>query len=164
MACRKGSDTKDPPWVGAPLVHFNAAKLPECIGHRAHSRPAIGEVSVINRETSFGTPGVTRSSIIELAKHEGIPVREEPVRPERLLGAAEVFLTGTTAGVWPVGSIDGQTIGNGEGGPVSARLRERFATTRPSCSRMNRPAISTTRRRPASSTSWTNSCARRAER
>ena len=70
--------------------------------------------------------GVTRSSIIEIAKHAGLPVREERVRPEQLQAAAEVFLTGTTAGVWPVGSIDGRRIGDGEPGPVSNRLRERF--------------------------------------
>jgi len=70
--------------------------------------------------------GVTRSSIIELAKDEGIPVRVERVRPERLLSAAEVFLTGTTAGVWPVGSIDGTPSGDGQPGPVSTRLGKRF--------------------------------------
>jgi branched-chain amino acid aminotransferase len=71
--------------------------------------------------------GVRRSSIIEIAKHDGIPVRSSPVPPERLLTAAEVFLTGTTAGVWPVGFVDGRTIGDGAAGPVTQRLRERFA-------------------------------------
>jgi len=70
--------------------------------------------------------GVTRSSIIELAKHDGIAVREARVRPEQLQAAAEVFLTGTTAGVWPVGAIDGTPVGSGEAGPVSLRLQERF--------------------------------------
>jgi branched-chain amino acid aminotransferase len=70
--------------------------------------------------------GVTRSSIIDVAKNEGIPVRVERVRPERLQAAAEVFLTGTTAGVWPVGSVDDAEIGDGQPGPVSSRLRERF--------------------------------------
>jgi len=90
-------------------------------------------VFLVDADGSLVTPpeakvllGVTRSSIIELAKHDGIPVREERIRPERLLEAAEVFLTGTTAGVWPVGSIDGQSIGDGGAGPVSQRLRERF--------------------------------------
>ena len=71
--------------------------------------------------------GVTRRSILELAKDEGIPVRVERVPPERLKTAAEVFLTGTTAGVWPVGAVDDASIGDGEAGPVSLRLRERFA-------------------------------------
>ena len=37
-----------------------------------------------------------------------------------------MFLTGTTAGVWPVGSIDGKSLGDGTPGPVTLRLRERF--------------------------------------
>jgi len=70
--------------------------------------------------------GVTRSTIIALAKDEGLALGEERVRPERLQQAAEVFVTGTTAGVWPVGSIDGLDIGTGEAGPVSQRLQARF--------------------------------------
>lgn len=70
--------------------------------------------------------GVTRSSVIELAKAEGIPFREAPLRPEALVEAAEVFLTGTSAGVWPVESVDGRRIGTHCPGPVSIALRERF--------------------------------------
>jgi branched-chain amino acid aminotransferase len=70
--------------------------------------------------------GVTRNSILAIAKDEGLSVGEQRLRPERLLAAAEVFVTGTTAGVWPVGSIDGQEIGDGEVGPVSKSLQQRF--------------------------------------
>lgn len=70
--------------------------------------------------------GVTRSSIIELAKAEAIPFREAPIRPEALLGAQEAFLTGTTAGVWPIASVDGRALGACPG-PISSRLGERFA-------------------------------------
>ena len=42
-----------------------------------------------------------------------------------------MFLTGTTAGVWPVESVDGEKIAGGAPGPVSARLAQRFrAVTR----------------------------------
>jgi branched-chain amino acid aminotransferase len=71
--------------------------------------------------------GITRLSILELAKHDGLAVSETRVRPAELMVAEEVFLTGTTAGVWPVESIDGHAIGDGEPGPVSLRLRQRFA-------------------------------------
>jgi len=70
--------------------------------------------------------GVTRSSIIELAKHDGMTVAETRIRPEALASAAEVFLTGTTAGVWPVVSVDDEPIGGGEPGPVSLKLRDHF--------------------------------------
>jgi branched-chain amino acid aminotransferase len=71
-------------------------------------------------------PGVTRSSILEIAKHDGIPVAEEAIRPQDLFSAAEVFLTATSAGVWPVIWVDGHEIGEGIPGPVSLRLRARF--------------------------------------
>jgi branched-chain amino acid aminotransferase len=70
--------------------------------------------------------GVTRRSVIEIAKHDSLACSESRVRPEELNEAAEVFLTGTTAGVWPVGSIDGNDVGDGKAGPVTQRLRERF--------------------------------------
>jgi branched-chain amino acid aminotransferase len=70
--------------------------------------------------------GVTRQSIIELAKADGLAVREEPVRPEQLFAAAEVFLTGTTAGVMPVESIDGRAIGEQCPGEVSKALHKHF--------------------------------------
>lgn len=69
--------------------------------------------------------GVTRSSIIELAGAEGIKIRETPVEPEALLEAREAFLTGTTAGVWPIESVDRQTLSSCPG-PISVALRDRF--------------------------------------
>lgn len=70
--------------------------------------------------------GVTRASILELARAEGIEAVERDVTPDELSAAAEAFLTGTTAGVWPVTSVDGVKLGDGEIGPVSRRLRDRF--------------------------------------
>jgi branched-chain amino acid aminotransferase len=71
--------------------------------------------------------GVTRASILELARAEGLDVREEPILPTALDTAREVFLTGTTAGVLPAHSVDGRPVGDACPGPVAARLRERFA-------------------------------------
>jgi branched-chain amino acid aminotransferase len=70
--------------------------------------------------------GVTRRSILEIARRDGLAVSEIHVRPAELMQAAEVFLCGTTAGVWPVASIDEQPIAGGAPGPVSSRLRKRF--------------------------------------
>lgn len=70
--------------------------------------------------------GVTRRTILDLAKHDGIEVREVAVAPEELLAAGEAFLTGTTAGVWPIESVDGQPIGEVCPGPLSAQLQAHF--------------------------------------
>ena len=90
-------------------------------------------VFLVDTEGTLRTPseenvlhGVTRSSIIELAKHDGLSVAETRIRPEELMSAAEVFLTGTTAGVWPVIAVDDVSIGCGEPGPVSVQLRNHF--------------------------------------
>jgi branched-chain amino acid aminotransferase len=95
-------------------------------------------VFLVDAEGVLATPpeekvllGVTRSSIIELARAEGLRAEERRIRPEALALADEVFLTGTTAGIWPVESVDGEKIGAGAPGPVSARLAKRFrAATR----------------------------------
>jgi branched-chain amino acid aminotransferase len=70
--------------------------------------------------------GITRRSILEIARREAIPVKETQVRPEDLFEAAEVFLTGTTAGVWPVASVDDRPVGDAAPGPIATRLGTRF--------------------------------------
>jgi branched-chain amino acid aminotransferase len=76
-------------------------------------------------------PGITRDTILTLAKLQGIATREERVPREALYAADEVFFTGTAAEVTPVRSVDGLTVGNGRRGPVTTLLqREFFATVR----------------------------------
>lgn len=71
--------------------------------------------------------GITRSSILEIARAEGFTVSEEALRPEDLFAATEAFLTGTTAGVWPIASADDRPIGGGDvPGPVARQLSSRF--------------------------------------
>ncbi len=68
--------------------------------------------------------GVTRRSIIELARAAGHKVFEEQIAPARISDAAEVFLTTTTQGVWPVAEVDGKKVGDAVPGPVSKELLE----------------------------------------
>ncbi|MDP6805454.1 MAG: branched-chain amino acid aminotransferase [Rhodospirillales bacterium] len=58
--------------------------------------------------------GITRRTVIELAKARGIEVVERHITPDELAGATEVFLTGTAAEVTPVGEIDGSRYAPGE--------------------------------------------------
>jgi branched-chain amino acid aminotransferase len=71
-------------------------------------------------------PGVTRQSLLEIAKHDGIPTYDGVVEADELLGAREAFLTSTSIGVWPVVSVDGKPLPAPVPGPVSARLKTRF--------------------------------------
>jgi branched-chain amino acid aminotransferase len=71
-------------------------------------------------------PGITRDSILTLARELGIVVREAAVPREMLYCADEVFFTGTAAEVTPVRSVDRIPVGTGRAGPVTLALQERL--------------------------------------
>lgn len=66
--------------------------------------------------------GITRNSVIRLAKKAGVKVVEKPFTLKQALEAKEAFITSTTAGVLPVVKIDGKKIGNGAPGKITQRL------------------------------------------
>jgi len=70
--------------------------------------------------------GITRDSVITLAKDLGYEVREQMIPREMLYIADEVFFTGTAAEVSPVKSIDRIPIGEGRRGPITEALQKRF--------------------------------------
>jgi len=70
--------------------------------------------------------GVTRDTLIELAKGAGYPVSETILNRYDLYTADEAFLTGTAAEVAPIRMVDGRLIGGGTAGPVTRDLRTRF--------------------------------------
>jgi len=70
--------------------------------------------------------GITRDSVIKLAREEGIEVAEEPIPREMLYIADEIFLTGTAAEITPVRSVDHIEVGSGKRGPVTEMLQNRF--------------------------------------
>ncbi len=70
--------------------------------------------------------GITRDAVIDIARDEGIPVREEPFTLYEVYTADEAFLTGTAAEVIAVTSVDGRTIGDGKPGAVTRRLLAEF--------------------------------------
>jgi branched-chain amino acid aminotransferase len=70
--------------------------------------------------------GITRASIITIARDLGIPVEQRPIPRELLYAADEVFFSGTAAEVTPVRSIDRITVGSGRAGPITLRLQELF--------------------------------------
>ncbi|MDI3483782.1 MAG: branched-chain amino acid aminotransferase [Methanobacteriaceae archaeon] len=71
-------------------------------------------------------PGITRDSIIKLAKEMDINVKEERIPREMLYIADELFFTGTAAEITPIRSVDGIKIGNGRRGPLTEKLQESF--------------------------------------
>ncbi len=67
--------------------------------------------------------GITRQKVIDLCRANGIPVHERNFSLVDTYSADEAFLTGTFGAQTPVGMIDGRTIGSGQIGPMTERLR-----------------------------------------
>lgn len=73
-------------------------------------------------------PGITRGTVIELAKELGIPCDVRRISLAEFHAAEEVFTTGTMGELTPVTMIDGRVIGSGVVGPVTQRLQEAYST------------------------------------
>jgi D-alanine transaminase len=69
-------------------------------------------------------PGITRMVVIDLCRELDIPVSERFFKTDALYGAEESFLTGTVTEVLPIVTIDRHRIGDGQVGPVTAKLYE----------------------------------------
>ncbi len=74
--------------------------------------------------------GITRKHVLEAARVLDIKISEEPFTISELMGAGEVFFTGTIVEVVPVVKVDNQTIGSGKPGPVVKRIHETFTSLR----------------------------------
>lgn len=70
--------------------------------------------------------GITRDTVITLARAMGYEVRESTFTADEMWTADEVFFTGTAAEITPIREIDGRRIGGGEPGPITRRLQDRF--------------------------------------
>ena len=83
------------------------------------------------RTTKLGSilPGITRDTIMTLAKREGLAVEEVEMTPEEALSSDEAFYSGTAAEVTPIRSINGTVLGDGHVGPITAKLKDLYAAT-----------------------------------
>lgn len=69
-------------------------------------------------------PGITRAIVLELAAGAGIPTEVRNVSISEVYAADEMFTTGTMGELAAVAEVDGRTIGGGDAGPVTRRLRD----------------------------------------
>ena len=70
--------------------------------------------------------GITRDSVLTLARNLGIPVVEQAMPRELLYIADEAFFTGTAAEVTPIRSVDRILVADGETGPITKQLADEF--------------------------------------
>jgi branched-chain amino acid aminotransferase len=71
-------------------------------------------------------PGITRNSVLQIARELGIPVVEAGIPREMLYISDEVFFTGTAAEVTPIRSVDKISVGNGVTGPITKAIQKEF--------------------------------------
>jgi len=71
-------------------------------------------------------PGITRDSVLRIARELGIPIVEQCMPRELLYIADEVFFTGTAAEITPIRSVDKISVGKGMAGPVTKAIHKEF--------------------------------------
>ena len=86
-----------------------------------------GEGRLRTRDTNANIlRGVTRTSLIEVIRREGLDLDERPFTPAEATAAREAFITGAGTLVLPVVAVDGKPVGDGRPGPVATKLRRLY--------------------------------------
>jgi branched-chain amino acid aminotransferase len=104
------------------------------VNHKGEIAEGTGDNIFVVKHGTLKTPppdagileGITRGTIMELARAADIPVQEVTMTRHDVYTADECFLTGTAAEVIPVVKLDGRLIGTGKPGPMTGLLRDRF--------------------------------------
>lgn len=117
-------------------IEANNAGVEEALmlNHEGYVAECTGDNLFIVRRGQLLTPplaagalyGITRNTVIELARESGLPVAEPNLTRYDLYIADECFLTGTAAEIIPVTRIDGRVIGTGKPGPITRGLIEKY--------------------------------------
>jgi branched-chain amino acid aminotransferase len=115
----------------AALAGYQEAILLDAEGYVAEG---AGENLFLVKDGTIFTPplsspvlaGITRDTILRLAKDHGVPVREERFTRDTLYLGDELFMTGTAAEVTPVREVDNRRIGSGSPGPITKKIQESF--------------------------------------
>jgi branched-chain amino acid aminotransferase len=115
----------------AKLGGYDEAILLDANGHVSEGS---GENIFVVKKGIISTPdlscsileGITRDTVITLAREMGVAVVEGRITRDQLWLADEVFLTGTAAEVTPVREIDNRTVGDGTVGPITKKIQARF--------------------------------------
>jgi branched-chain amino acid aminotransferase len=115
----------------AMKAKYDEAIMLDSFGHVCE---ASGENIFVVKNGKLKTPplssailaGITRDTIITIAREHGFVVEEQTFARDELYLADEVFLCGTAAEITPVREIDDRKIGIGECGPVTKRLQEAY--------------------------------------
>ena len=121
IICTLAKDEALAAGVQDALMHDYKGRLSEATGANLFL-VLNGELHTPTTETILN--GITRQTVMELARKRGLTVVEREIWPDELAKASEVFLTGTAVEVQPVGAIDGREY---PVGPVTRQLKDDYA-------------------------------------
>jgi branched-chain amino acid aminotransferase len=99
---------------------------------RGHLAEGPGFNLFVVKDGTVSTPrrnvleGITRRTVLDLARELGVPAREADLPPEALRTADEAFLSSTAGGIMPVAQVDGRPLGEGRPGPITTRFRKLY--------------------------------------
>jgi branched-chain amino acid aminotransferase len=123
-------------------IDANRADVDEAImlNQRGFVSEGTGDNLFIIKDSIIITPpptadillGITRNTVIDLAKNKGIKVIERDITLYELYNADEAFLTGTAAEVAPLIEVDSKKIGDGKSGPITQKIIQIFNQTKKS--------------------------------
>ena len=103
------------------------------LDHQGYVAECTGDNIFIVKEGTLSTPqqgrlkGITRQTVLDLAKKNKTPARECLITRHEIFVADECFLTGTAAEIIPVVKVDGRMIGDGRPGSVTKKMMKMFA-------------------------------------
>ena len=139
---RGAPDTQDPKWNSLSKLNCIAAciQADKAGADEALMLDPLGFVATCNSThffivrhgevwTSTGRyclPGITRANVVALCRENRIPVYEKDFSLTEVYSAEEAFVTGTFGGLTPVASVNGRTLGTGELGQMTVRLRDLY--------------------------------------
>jgi branched-chain amino acid aminotransferase len=86
----------------------------------------VRDGELIEPELVSGLTGITRRTVMELARDLGLQVRSRPMTRDDVYLADEAFFTGTAAEITPIRELDGRTIGAGGRGPLTEKIQTLF--------------------------------------
>ena len=125
-------------YMNSQLIHMEAEinGYQEGIGLDVNGLVSEGSgenIFIVRNSVLFTPPlansalsGITRASVLTIARHLGLSVSEQPIPRELLYIADEVFFTGTAAEVTPIRSIDRIVVADGKPGEVTKRIADEF--------------------------------------
>jgi branched-chain amino acid aminotransferase len=86
----------------------------------------VRDGKLIEPQLVSGLTGITRATVIELARDMDLEVQSLPMTRDDVYLADEAFFTGTAAEITPIRELDGRVIGQGRRGPITERIQSRF--------------------------------------